>query len=96
MLKVSLALAALVLALALPAAYAGARQSDAGPVEQTLLRRMNSTPDGRITRRVDCSRAPRAHHSFVCALTSVRSTKLRVDVTVVDSGLRSTWYPLEG
>ena len=82
--------------LALPAAYAAAAKPGRRTVEQTLLRQMNSTSYGKITRRVVCSRKLAAARTFACRLESVRSTSLDADVAVVDGGLRTTWYPLEG
>jgi hypothetical protein len=82
--------------LALPAAYAAAAKPGHRTVEQTLLRQMNSTPYGKITRRVVCTREHAAGRSFACRLESVRSTSLDVDVTVVGGGLSATWHPLQG
>ena len=82
--------------LALPAAYAAAAKPGRKTVERTLLRQMNSSPYGKITRRVVCTREHAAGRRFACRLESVRSTRLDVDVDVVDGGLRATWYPLKG
>jgi hypothetical protein len=89
-------LVALVPCLALPAAYAAAEKPGRRTIEQSLLSQMNSTPYGKITRRVVCTRQPEPARAFACRLESVRSTSLDVDVTVVDGSLRTTWYPLKG
>ena len=96
MIKLLLTLAALVLSLALPAAYAVASKPAPRTVADTLLRRMNSGPNGTITRRVTCERETRARRTFVCELASVRATTIDVRVALADGGLRTTWHPLEG
>lgn len=87
---------ALVVALALPAVHAVAAKPGVPTIARTLLGRMNSGPDGRITRRVACVPTRAATLTFACRLESVRSTRLRVDVAVAPGGLRETWYPLAG
>jgi hypothetical protein len=94
-LKLGIALSTSVLALALPASH-GVAGKTSRALERTLLHQMNSTPDGRITRKVDCAPLPGAPHSFTCRLTSVRSTSLRVDVDLAGGGFRAIWYPLAG
>jgi hypothetical protein len=95
-LKLSLALAILFLGLVLPAAYAVSVRARPRTIEQTLLRQMNSYGDGTVTRRVRCRREGTVRPSFACTLESVRSTTLQARVEVVDGGLRTIWYPLEG
>jgi len=97
--KSALLAGALAVSLALPAAYAAAKPghgAERRAVERTLLHRMNSSPDGRLTRRVVCRRANGAPHAFVCELESVASTELRIDAVRTGDGLRTMWYPLEG
>jgi hypothetical protein len=96
MIKLTLALVAFVLTLVIPAAYAVTSRPPSETIAQTLLRQMNSGPDGRITRRVDCALASRAKRMYACTLESVASTRLGVRVAVVDGGLRTTWHALEG
>jgi hypothetical protein len=93
--RVFLLIALVLLCLALPAAYAAAKPGRRA-IERTLLRQMNSTGYGRITRRVVCARERSPGRAFACRLESVRSTSLDVDVAVVDGGLRTTWHPLKG
>jgi hypothetical protein len=57
---------------------------------------MNSSPRGRITRRVTCTPSSAPALTFACELESVRATRLRVDVAVTPRGRRETWHPLEG
>jgi len=88
---------AVAVSLALPAAYAAVKPGhERRAVQRTLLQRMNSGTDGRLTRRVVCVRAHDAPHSYRCRLESVISTALRVDAVVTSGGLRETWHPLEG
>jgi len=97
MVKLGLVLTALAAALALPAAQGmTSRPGPSGALEQTILRQMNSGPDGQITRRVDCGRGSRAGAAFTCTLESVTSTRLRANVSFVGGGLRTTWEPLAG
>jgi hypothetical protein len=95
MLKSSLTIAAIVLAVALPAS----RAVTGGPVVRTIpgtiLAQMNSSPDGRITRRVACVPELRGKLAFTCELTSVTSSRIRVDVAAGD-GLREIWSPPQG
>jgi hypothetical protein len=95
-LKFGFALTASVLALALPVAYTTRSKLSPRASERALLRQMNSTADGRITRRVDCARLPGTRWSLMCRLTSVRSTYLRVEVDRAGGGYDATWYPLDG
>ena len=97
MVKLGLVLTALAAALALPAAQGmTSRPGPSDALEQTLLRQMNSGPNGQITRRVECGRGTRAGTAFTCTLESVRSTRLSVNVEVVGGSLRTTWEPLAG
>jgi hypothetical protein len=96
MFKLTLALTASAAVLALPAAYGSLSKPPSKAIEQTLLQQMNSGPDGRITRLVTCSRAPKNELAFRCDLESVRSTHLGARVTVVPGGLRTVWEPLAG
>jgi hypothetical protein len=95
MLKVALAVTALVAAGALPASYA----FSAGPprtLEGTLLAKANSGPAGEITRRVTCKRTSGVRQTFKCDFGSVRSTRLRAAVAVTSGGLSIGWQPIEG
>ena len=96
MLKLTLALTALVFCLVLPAAYAVTSKPESKSVAQTLLRQMNSGPDGHITRAVKCAPVSQGSHAFSCDLKSVISTHLSAHVTLLDGGLRTTWEPLKG
>jgi hypothetical protein len=94
--KLCLAFVPVALGLALPAAYAVSGKSRPRTIEHALLREMNSSGDGTITRRVRCTPVRDERGSFACRLTSVRSTTLDADVEVVDGGLRTVWHPLDG
>jgi hypothetical protein len=95
MLKSSLAISAIVLGLVLPVARAVTGRPPVRTIPRALLEQMNSSPDGRITRRVSCVPELRGKLTFACELTSLASTRLRVDVAAGD-GLRESWYPLQG
>jgi hypothetical protein len=95
MLKSSLTIAAIVLAVALPAARAVTGRPVAGTIPDTILAQMNASPDGRITRRVSCVPELRGKLTFACELTSVTSSRIGVDVAVGD-GLRESWSPPQG
>jgi hypothetical protein len=95
MLKSSLAITAIVLALVLPAARAVTRGPAVRTIPRALLAQMNSGPDGRITRSVSCVPELRRTLTFACELTSTGSTRLRVDIAGTN-GLRESWYPLQG
>src|SRR5262245_8086995 len=95
--KSRLTIAALVLAPTLVGApVVAARPAGVPTIARSLLSRINSGPDGRITRRVACTPTRGATLTFACELESVRATRLRVDVAVTPGGLRETWHPLEG
>jgi hypothetical protein len=96
MAKLSVALSTFVLALVLPVTYALASKPPSNDVAQTLLRQMNSGPDGRLTRAVTCARVGAAVKTFDCSLQSLVHTRLGARVTQVDGGLRTVWQPLEG
>jgi len=96
MLKLSFLLAAAAGLLAFPAAQAMTSTPGSGVVAQGLLQRVNSGPDGRITRRVQCVPGSRAGLAFSCQLESVRSTTIRVDFVVGGGSLRTVWEPLAG
>jgi hypothetical protein len=95
MLKLGLPLLAAA-ALAVPFAQAAASKPRSAAIEQTLMRQMNGSPAGRITRLVDCQKAGNRGRSFTCDLESIRSTHLGARVTVVPGGLSTTWEPLAG
>jgi hypothetical protein len=95
MLKSSLTIAAIVLALALPAAHAVSGRPTVRTIPRALLAQMNSSPDGKITRGVSCVPELRAQLTFACELTTVRATRIHVDVAAED-GLSETWFPLQG
>src|SRR5262245_57704253 len=95
--KSRLTIAALVVAPTIVAApVVAASPAEVPTIARTLLSRMNSGPDGRITRRVACTPTHGPTLTFACELESVRATRLRVDVAVTPRGLRETWHPLEG
>jgi|SRR5579862_2775283 len=91
----TLALVSLASVIAL-AAHAVAAKPSGGSVSRSLLARVNSGPDGRITRSITCTRVARGREEFACRLVSVRSTSLGAHVALVDGGLRETWQPLRG
>jgi len=96
MFKLSLAAIAAAAVLALPAAYGSSSGPKPSSVASTLLRQMNSSPAGRITRRVTCTPAASRHASFDCDLESTISTHLTAHVDRVGGGLVTTWHPLAG
>jgi hypothetical protein len=97
MLKLSFAAIAAAAVLALPAAYgSGSSRASSASVASTLLREMNSTSAGRITRRVTCTPAGSRRASFDCDLESVISTHLTARVDRAGGGLVTTWHPLAG
>ena len=94
--KPALALLSTIVAFGVPAEL-GARSTPSSPaVADRLLARMNSSPDGVITRRVACHRLPGSGRIFACRLESVRGTSLRADVRLVDGGAVINWYALAG
>jgi hypothetical protein len=95
LLKLTLALGAFVLCLALPAAYAVTATPGSKSVAQKLQQQMNSGPNGRITRTVKCIPAARGK-AFDCDLQSVISTHIAAHVSLIDGGMRTVWEPLQG
>jgi hypothetical protein len=96
MLKASLSLIVFVAVLAIPAAFGSGSKPGPKTVAQTLLKQMNSGPNGYITRRVRCTRVAKLQHSFSCDLRSTISTHLGAHIAVVDGGVSTTWKPLAG
>src|SRR5207237_4679008 len=95
MIRLCLAATALAVGFALPAAQGmTTTPRPSGAVAQTLLKQINSGPDGRITRRVACGRGTKAGLAYSCDLVSVRSTSIHANVGVVGGTLRTTWEPL--
>jgi len=94
LLKLTLALIASAAVFALPAAYGSLSKPPSGAVAGKLLRQMNSSPDGRITKSVSC--VPTGHKRFDCDLQSVVSTHLQVHVTTAGGSFRTVWEPLAG
>ena len=95
MLKLGLPLLAAA-ALAVPWAQGATSKPRTAAIERTLMRQMNGSPAGRITRLVDCHNAGNRGRSFTCDLESVGSTHLGARVTVVPGGLQTVWQPLAG
>jgi hypothetical protein len=92
-------LAAAFLGLAgfgLPVAY-HALPAAPKTVERQLLTRVNSGPDGRITRSVTCRAAGEAR--FSCSLRGLSLTspsRVRVEVVARGGSLEPTYSPVEG
>jgi hypothetical protein len=92
-------LAAAILGLAgigLPAVY-HALPAAPKTVERQLLARVNSGPDGRITRSVTCRAAGEAR--FSCSLRGLSLTspsRLHVQVVARGGSLEPTYGPVEG
>jgi hypothetical protein len=95
MIKLAAAILALT-GLGLPVAH-HALPTAPKTVEQELLSRVNSGPDGRITRSVTCRAAGDARYS--CSLRGLSLTspsRLRVDVVASGGSLEPTYGPVEG
>jgi hypothetical protein len=65
-----------------------------GSIEHELLARMNSGPDGTISRSAHCR--PHGPDVFSCTIRSVGSTALDARVAVRDGDLQIVWSPLRG
>jgi hypothetical protein len=95
MLKLALVLV-LAAGLALPVARALSSRRVATAVARGVVARMNSGPDGTLTRRAVCAPDPGRRQMFACDLRSVRSTTIGARVSLAAGSLRFTWQPLTG
>jgi len=80
--------------VAFPASGALTSKPNPAQVEQRLMHEMNSGPNGKITKSVNC--LPASHTHFTCSLRSTRSTRLGARVTVSGGSLETVWQPISG
>jgi len=94
MVKLALISLTLGIGFAFPASGVLQTRPSSAQVEQRLLHRMNSGPDGTVTRSVRCLQA--SSSEFSCTLHSTRSTSLGAQVVVSGGSLETVWQPIRG
>ena len=86
--------AALSLGFTLP--FGQQHQLSRAGLERAIGHQMNSSPAGRITRAVHCTRLASATTRYRCTLTGMTGTREHLIAVVDGDSWRAGWAPLDG